>query len=321
MNRFIANALLFFLVAGLASAASVTVTKPAAGEIWYKGSPYTITWTKDGTLADTVRITLRNAATLDEVKLIQGGAANTGTYSPWTIPADVADGQYVVRVKVTGMTISDDSDAFTIGSAPAGPIAVKIPRINEVWYFYSTNTHGVVWSTTGNVPSPYTISLMSADGKTVVATLPGTVICCSLSSNWPAATDAPPGSYRIRVKAAGSEIFGLSEVFSLSPDYVRITFPGTNKGVQETKNCTISWDRMGNLAGSVEIRLFNESSQLKKIVTASAPNSGSYIWTVPGDVPTGKYYLYIHVLGTQIDNRSDLFNVSLPILNPTVIKK
>jgi uncharacterized protein YegP (UPF0339 family) len=240
MRKAMGIMMLLALIVTLA-AQTVTVTKPAVGETWVKGTAYAVTWTKSGTMPDLVRLSLRDPTTLAELKLIQDNVPNTGSYQ-WTVPAEIVDGQYRVRVKVKNVAISDDSEIFNIATtAPAGTISVKRPGSNEVWHLYSCNINGIIWSTTGNAPSPYTISLMSAAGTTVVATLPGTQICCSVGTSWPeATTEASPGSYRIRVKSSGSEVYGLSEVFSLSPDYVRITFPGTNGGVQETKNCTIS---------------------------------------------------------------------------------
>lgn len=113
---------LLILTAGLASAAMVTVTKPAPGETWVKGKAYAIIWTKDGTMPDLVRISLRDARTLGELRLIQDNVPNTGSYL-WTVPADITDGAYRIRVKVNDVTVADDSDFFYIAaSSPSTPI-------------------------------------------------------------------------------------------------------------------------------------------------------------------------------------------------------
>jgi hypothetical protein len=64
MKKAVGILALIVLTAGLASAATVTVTKPAVGETWIKGTTYTITWTKDGTMPDLVRLSLRDPNTL-----------------------------------------------------------------------------------------------------------------------------------------------------------------------------------------------------------------------------------------------------------------
>ena len=109
---------LLILTAGLASAATVTVTKPAPGETWVKGKAYAIIWTKDGTMPDLVRISLRDARTLGELRLIQDNVPNTGSYL-WTVPADITDGAYRIRVKVNDVTVADDSDFFYIAASSA----------------------------------------------------------------------------------------------------------------------------------------------------------------------------------------------------------
>jgi hypothetical protein len=114
MKRFVCFSALIFVIAGFLSAASITVTKPAAGDPWHKGSTYTIIWTMSGTMPATVRITLHNATT-GAVTPIQDPAPNSGSYS-WTIPTDIPDGSYKVRVKVKGAAVEGDSGAFNISA-------------------------------------------------------------------------------------------------------------------------------------------------------------------------------------------------------------
>jgi hypothetical protein len=112
---------LFFVVlaVGLARAASITVSKPAANETWYTSHSYSILWTKSGTMPDTVRITLRSGGS--EAKLIADPAPNSGTYQ-WTVPTDVNPGSYKIRVKAIGAAIHGDSELFNIIKLTAAPL-------------------------------------------------------------------------------------------------------------------------------------------------------------------------------------------------------
>jgi hypothetical protein len=92
----------------------ITVTKPAAGETWKRDTMQTITWTKNGTMPDWVRIDLVDKNGAAVVKPIADNAPNTGSY-PWTVPGDATSGDYRVRVQVKATTIKDDSEIFHIG--------------------------------------------------------------------------------------------------------------------------------------------------------------------------------------------------------------
>ncbi len=108
-----------------AAAQLITVTKPAAGETVYKTSPgpYTITWTKVGTLSPTIDIVLRNSSDTADVLAVATGASNCGaqascSYS-WNTLSSAPVGSYRIRVKGTGF--SGTSGVFTIKSGSGGP--------------------------------------------------------------------------------------------------------------------------------------------------------------------------------------------------------
>jgi hypothetical protein len=138
MKRALWVVVFLLLAAAIVGAQSITVVKPASGEILRSGGGYTIVWTKTGTMPDQVRITLRNAQTLAEVWVIRDGAPNTGSFA-WQMPEFDA-GAYVIRVKVKGANIHDDSEPFTIAAQPTrvaprpridqGPIALKFPALS-----------------------------------------------------------------------------------------------------------------------------------------------------------------------------------------------
>ena len=111
---------LALFISGFSMAATVTVTKPAANETWVKGQSYTITWTKSGDMPANVRILLRNKASTAVVREIADPAPNTGTFM-WQVPADIADGEYRIRVKVKNADILDDSEVFKIAAGQPGP--------------------------------------------------------------------------------------------------------------------------------------------------------------------------------------------------------
>jgi hypothetical protein len=114
-----------FTIAG--AAASITVTKPAADERWHRSNAYAVTWTKMGTMPDSVKIDLYDKNGTAVVKPVAAGAPNTGTYS-WTVPGDTVLGEYRIRVKANGANVQGDSGVFHIALVGMTPGTVATAR-------------------------------------------------------------------------------------------------------------------------------------------------------------------------------------------------
>jgi hypothetical protein len=310
---------LFLLVfSGLSmSAQSITLTKPAGGETWIKGQTYAITWTKSGSMPDLVKITLRNAVTLVDAAVIADDVQNSGSYQ-WMVPAATADGTYKVRVKAKNTTILGDSGAFTVAApAPAGTITFVVPHSGDTWN--NGQVHTIQWNTSGNVANSFTISLLTADGVSVVDKIITSCPCCS--AGWAWSQDIAPGSYRLRIQANGSQIYADCPI-SISANSIKIISPNGSSRWEENKTYTITWTKNGNLPNEVRITVLNSNKQKAWSIASNAANSGSFSWTVPGYLPFGTCFINILVLGTTIDNTSPPFTLVLAKkMVPVQIKK
>ncbi len=133
MKRTLMVYLFLILTAAVLSAQTITVTKPGVGQTVLKAETCHILWTKNGTMPNLVRISLRNSQTLAEVLLIKDNAANSGSYD-WVVPNTIPDGNYVIRVKVKDAAIQSDSGVFPmIGAPPTGPsVVLREPMANKV---------------------------------------------------------------------------------------------------------------------------------------------------------------------------------------------
>ncbi len=100
---------------------SITVTSPASGVVWQKGSTYSINWTHAGVTDPMVRIRLRNSPSDGlALQIVEGVPKTPGSYS-WSIPDSVVSGTYRIRVRSTPDGLTDgpvvgDSAIFTIGA-------------------------------------------------------------------------------------------------------------------------------------------------------------------------------------------------------------
>ncbi len=68
---------------------------------------------------------------------------------------------------------------------------------------------------------------------------------------------------------------------------VSVTSPTSGSAIGIGNSHTITWT--GNLAGNVKIELY-KGAILKAVIASSAPNSGSYVWAIPADLPAGADY-------------------------------
>jgi len=256
-------------------AGTITIAKPSGGDTWVKGQPCIVTWTQTGSLPNQVVITLMNSTATAVVKTLADPASNSGSYQG-TAPADVADGQYRVRVTAKGTQVLGDSQVFNIaGVPPIGTITVTKPASAEIWC--NGQLHTINWTWTGSLPSQVTISLMNSTATAVVQQLGApTANSGNITGTFP--VDVAPGSYRIRVQAFGADVYGDSQVFAISPNSIKITQPTTESIWKETMTRSITWTKNGNLPGTVQITLLNENKQKSWVIAQDAPNTGSYSW-------------------------------------------
>ena len=154
---------------------SITVTSPAGGETWTRGTTKTITWSYTGSPGSTVDIDLlkgglKVGTIADSVPIGSGGQ---GSYSwPITSTATATTGDdYKVSVQSTSQpAIKDTSTGYftivfgtTTSGTTAPSITVTSPNGGEVWYKYTTRT--ITWSYTGSAGSTVDIDLIKGGLK------------------------------------------------------------------------------------------------------------------------------------------------------------
>jgi hypothetical protein len=196
----------------LLGAATVTVTKPATGDVWTQGQTYAVTWTKSGAMGNLVKVTLRDKNSAAELKLIADNVPNTGAYS-WTIAAIIPNGQYRVRVKVKNEPTLGDSQVFNIGPQQSqASITVSKPAAGDSWQ--KTKPYTITWTKSGTMPNSVKIDLVDQNSAAVVRPIadnqPNTG-----SYPWTIPADAAFGPYRVRVQVKTTAIQADSGTFNI----------------------------------------------------------------------------------------------------------
>jgi hypothetical protein len=122
------------------AAQTIQVISPNGGESWALNTPHTILWTAMAAGNLKVDIILRNSG--GKVGVIKSQVPLSQGSWPWTLVGKLEDGtmvapgtDYIVRIRDTGNTCSDDSNAnFTIsGASPAPTLRLLSPNGGERW--------------------------------------------------------------------------------------------------------------------------------------------------------------------------------------------
>jgi len=222
---------------GLVFSQSITVTRPSANEVLYKGESYTITWTISGPMPGEVRIALVNEAANAIVMDIAQNTINDGRH-PWPIPINAPGGRYKIAIRAVGTKITGVSPAFNIQMRRAGTrtppppeqrrvdynVTIIKPDSNSRWNFGETKD---IMIETDFEAHYFWMDLTSGEQR-VFPIQEGAIQPFGKDGDihkyryrWTIPTQsADKGYYRVRVKATSTqgEVEGLSASFYLSED-------------------------------------------------------------------------------------------------------
>jgi len=184
----------------------ITVNSPYAGEIWYKGETYTITWTSV------------NAGNYVSIELYKDGSyystiisntSNDGSYS-WQIPTDPTSSSSC-NIKIKSLVYSNlygISEYFSIDNRS---ITVTSPSEGYTWY--KGDRYTITWNSEGS--GDYVNIELYKDGQYYSS------IASDASNDgdypWMIPSNIPPGSYQIKITSTA-----YGSVSAYSSGYVKI---------------------------------------------------------------------------------------------------
>ncbi len=258
------------------SPSGTAVTYPSASGIaWRCGESQVITW--NGFAGSEVKIELYKGSSLH--RTIASSTANDGTHS-WTVPGTQTTGSDF-RIRITSISSSWQSDYsdsyFAITDVPQ-VVYPTGPRIT----WDRGSSYEIAWS--GFAGSSVKIELCR--GLTVTRTVASSAGNTG-SYVWPVPGDQAIGSdYRIKITSSPDGLqFDYSDNEFTIADVPRVTYP-TAPGVVWGRGIAyaITWD--GFTGPDVAIELY-KGTRLYSTIARSAPNTGSFPWTAPGDTALG----------------------------------
>lgn len=218
--------------------ASITINSPNSGMEWCIGSSYTITWASSG-VTGAVDVILRQTGNpaAPPVLGIAAATANDGT-AIWTIPASVAPGNYLVRIRsVNSPEVFDDSDDFEIKECVTPSISVTNPH-GSTWYIGEHYT--IQWTST-NVPAGNVHIILRLAG---VPDSPPVLAIATNTANdgtegWTIPNTVTRGDYLIRIRTVSESPY----VFDDSSDFHigKKTDPGILEKLKRKRYWEIKW--------------------------------------------------------------------------------
>ncbi len=292
-------------------AGTLTLTAPNGGESWEKGSAYDITWTSENLTGNVMLHLLRDVNGQPQPLFIASDLpAAAGTYS-WTIPPYVQPGDgYRVQIRWIGghnavnvLDVSDATFAIVDDSTPPPPqtLTLTAPNGGESWE--TGSTQAITWTSenvTGNVRLQL-IHDLDRHYHSPVHLIAGNVPVTDGVYNWTLPAYLNPGvNYRVLIAScagygmtvtdASDTTFAITGGTTPPPppaDSLCVTAPNGGEQWAQGSAQTITWTA-SEYTGTVRIALakvINGHNHLIRTLGVDIPNTGSYEWTVPLNIP------------------------------------
>jgi len=125
--------------------------------------------------------------------------------------------------------------------------------------------------------------------------------------------------------------------FLFSQD-ITVTQPNAGSEWMKGKTYAIQWTRPGRMPSHMEISIMSpENRRFARVIVKRTPNNGQYRWTIPQDIPVGKFEIQLKTVDGTLVARSKVFQIldsqktmktmskrrtpalrTLPVLDPSV---
>lgn len=261
------------------SGPKITILKPNGREIWAAGSTQSITWKKEGSLSDYVKV-LYSTESGKNWMTVKSQVPNTGTFS-WVIPNTPS---LTCRVRVEDYStpiIGDESNSdFTITTPQ---ITLIKPNGGEIWV--TETVQKITWSKAGSV-SPDANIYYSTDGGISWMTL------VSKTENDGTYDWIIPGtiSPTCRVKIEDYNSPSINDIsnnnFVISGPRITVLSPKGGENLVTGATHNIMWKKEGKVSDAVKIFYSTNAGTAWMTITAQTSNTGEYSWVLP-NTPSG----------------------------------
>ena len=182
------------------------------------------------------------------------------------------------------------------GPGAAQEIKITHPSSGARWNI--GDAQDIIWKSAG-ITEP-NVKIMLWQGETSVMDIASSAPNTG-RYRWTIPGSVAPGTYKVRVKAIGTNIVGIGAAFDITAAKITVTQPNANVTWKPGETPLIQWTHAGPMNDRVSIKLYpNQGGLANYSIVDSTENDGSYSWTVPGGVPSGEYQLAIRTSDSQV---------------------
>ncbi len=258
---------------------SFTLTAPNGAEAWTVGKPYSITWTKSGSIANAkLEYSTNGGATYPD--LIVASTPAAGLSYSWTIP-DAIGSQ--VRVKISDATDATVSAASAANFTILGGFTVTAPNGGEVWAV--GESRNITWTTAGTVAN-VKLEYSTDSGLTY----PNVIILTAVNMgtySW-TVPDSIATSARVKVSdVADANAFAASAANFKIRGSLNLTSPAGGEIWIVGSPHNITWTKVGSIANAkLEYSTDGGTAYPNTIVVSTPAAAGTYAWTIPDTIGT-----------------------------------
>ena len=291
---------------------TMTVNKPNRNSNWIKGEQYNIEWNEIPKDHQRVKIRLYDSSGSTKLLEISNDTENDRTFR-WTIPASVAPGRYVIRVRTLDNKASDDSDVFSISGIPDTSGSIKIISPTSMWSFTAGGNMTIKWRTSG-ITGNVRIQLKNAANAWNLI-IRNTNPFDGSPLSWHIPDNVVQGKYFITIDQG--EVTSKSGNFTINQKTSLINVTRPLGGVTKLKGeiCNIAWFSSNINSHKVLIRLIPRGTQrigsfsIINSMTDNINGNNNYQWTIPQKLPKGKYTISVEKPDGSIKGESREFSI------------
>ncbi len=318
MKKFTLAIIVTLFITGLLVSQTITVTSPAAGSIWDKGSAQNITWRSSDCSDTSIKINIFRNSILEANFVEQLTCTDTGSKS-WTIPLSYTAGNYILRIKTADNLCRGDSGLFEIRDArdltETPEINITSPTSSSDWKRGTLKR--ITWTKTGDMHGRVKIHLMNSGGTAEVRTISSNTQN-DLNHLWLVPVTQAAGIYRIRIQTFDrdpvtdtSPAFDIIRTPSLAlqqntvletraitpgstQPVIRVVYPNGGENITRGSRMEIRWECVEGF-NPPKIKIQKNGRTIKTYGPDRlypVPSRGGYIWPwiVPSNLTPGTDY-------------------------------
>ena len=287
---------------------TITILRPAAGEMWTAGVPDTIKWTSTGLSNVKIEFTINNGLRETDWTTLTASTVSNGVY---VTAFSVASTQYKVRITGVpeGSPTALSNGTFTVLEQPS--ITVLSPASGE--QLLAGSTKDILWNSVNiaNVKIELTTN-NGASWSPIVASTPS-----NGRFAWTVPTDPPVNSSLCKIRISNVANSGIPSAMTagnftinqVAPG-ITITAPNGGESWDAGSAQVIKWNSLG--VTNVKIEYTTNNGVAWTQIAASVSSNGFYSWNPIPNTPSTNCKIKISDVDNKYTDQSDAFFTIAP---------